>query len=229
MHNMLANLAREQLWKCPITGLQADICEYMKGVNKDSLDLAPASSEMCFQAIINAGIDVENEKQREQWMQNQCKLKPQTAAAAKGRKPKHKPEHKPSTDKKQEAPEAVSIQNKKSKLADKRKTTAAPDKSTTSSKYEKELGEDKVTYSIRQAYMKEEQCIKCGSKDQINKECTSGWKPAAEGSGIDKGKGKMDNKKVAVVQAADALMSSVVVLVSFGRIILEDQLDYECD
>jgi len=66
MHNMLANLPREQLWECLSIGLQADIHEYMKRVNKDSLDLALASPEMCFQAIINAEIDVENEKQREQ-------------------------------------------------------------------------------------------------------------------------------------------------------------------
>jgi len=109
MHNMVANLPREQLWECLITGLQADICEYMKPVNKDSLDLAPARPEMCFQAIINAGMEVENEKQHEQWMQNQRKLKEQTAAAAKGRKPEHKPEHKSSTDKKQEAPKPAGI------------------------------------------------------------------------------------------------------------------------
>jgi len=34
----------------------------MKRVNKDSLDLAPASPEICFQGIINMGMDVENEK-----------------------------------------------------------------------------------------------------------------------------------------------------------------------
>jgi len=77
--------------------------------------------------------------------------------------------------------------------------------------------------------MKEGQCIKCGSKYHIKKGCTSSWKPAAEGSGMNKGKGKVDNKKVAAVQSADALISSVVVLVSFVRIISEDELDYECD
>jgi len=69
-HNMLANLLQEQLWECLITGLQADIHEYLKHVNKDSSDLALASPEMCFQAIIDTGMDVENEKQCEQWMQN---------------------------------------------------------------------------------------------------------------------------------------------------------------
>jgi len=84
MNNMLSNLPREQLWECLITGLQADIHEYIKHVNKDSLDLAPASPGMCFQAIINTGMAIEKEKQCEQWIQNQCKLKEQTAAVAKG-------------------------------------------------------------------------------------------------------------------------------------------------
>ena len=57
-HNMLTNLSWEQLWECLIPGLQADIREYMKHVNKDSLDLVPASPNMCFQAIINVGMDV---------------------------------------------------------------------------------------------------------------------------------------------------------------------------
>ena len=65
--------------------------------------------------MFNAGIDVGNEQLHEQWIQNQCKLKEQTAAAAKGRKPEHKPEHKSSTHNKQEAPKVASIQKKKSK------------------------------------------------------------------------------------------------------------------
>jgi len=70
-------------------------------------------------------------------------LKEQTAAAAKRRKPKYKPEHKPSTDKKQEATKPAGTQKKKSKPADKRKSPATSDKFTTSSKYEKEPEEDK--------------------------------------------------------------------------------------
>ena len=127
IHNMFANLPREQLWECLITGLQANICKYIKQVNKNSLDLAPASPKMCLQAIINTRMEVKNDKQREQWIQNQSKLKEPTAAAANRRKPEHKPEHKSSTDKKQEAPKPASIQKKKSKPADKWKATAASD------------------------------------------------------------------------------------------------------
>jgi len=77
--------------------------------------------------------------------------------------------------------------------------------------------------------MKEGQCIKCSSKDHIKKDCTVGWKAMAEENSKAKGKDKVDNKKVVVVQAADDLMSSVISPVSFGRIISEDELDYECD
>jgi len=44
-----------------------------------------------------------------------------------------------------------------------------------------------------------------------------------------KGKDKVNNKKVVVVQAADNLISSVISPVSFGRIISEYELDYECN
>jgi len=39
----------------------------------------------------------------------------------------------------------------------------------------------------------------------------------------------VDNKKVALVQAAHDLISSVISPVSFGRIISEDELDYKYD
>jgi len=77
--------------------------------------------------------------------------------------------------------------------------------------------------------MKESECIKCGSKDHIKKDCTVGWKPTAEEKSKGKGKDKMDNKKVAVLQAADDLISSVISPVSFVRIISEEELDYEYD
>jgi len=77
--------------------------------------------------------------------------------------------------------------------------------------------------------MKEGQCIKCGSEDHIKKDRTAGWKAMAEEKSKGKGNGKVDNKKVAVVQAADDLISSVLSPVCFGRIISEDELDYECD
>jgi len=77
--------------------------------------------------------------------------------------------------------------------------------------------------------MKEGQCIKCGSKDHIKKDCTAGCKAMTEGKSKGKGKDKVDNKKVAVVQAADDLISSVISPISFGHIISEDELDYEYD
>jgi hypothetical protein len=180
---------------------------------------------MCFEAINSAGMDVENERVREHWMQNQRKLKEQTAAAAKGKKQEQKT---PADNKKPEPPKPSGIQKKKTKSTDKKKTSVSSDKSKATTKREKEPGEDKVTYHMKQIRMKEGVCIKCGSKDHIKKDCTVGWKPVAETKG--KGKDKVDGKKVAVVQAAvDSLISSVTPPVSFGRIISEDELDYECD
>jgi len=77
--------------------------------------------------------------------------------------------------------------------------------------------------------MKEGQYIKCGSKDHIKKDCTAGWKLTAEQRSKGKGKYKVDNKKVAVVQAADDIISSVIPPISFGHIISDVELDYECD
>jgi len=49
--------------------------------------------------------------------------------------------------------------------------------------------------------MKESQFIKCGSKDHIKKDCTAGWKAMGEEKSKGTGKDKMDNKKIALVQA----------------------------
>jgi len=158
-------------------------------------------------------------------MRNAQKLKEQTQAAARNKKLDQKPQ----ADKKPEAPKPSSIQKKKSKQGEKKKFSASSEKSKTSEKKAKELGKDKVTYSMRQARMKDGQCIKYSSKDHIKKDCTAGWKAMAEEKGKGKEKDKVNNKKVAVVQAADALIFSVISPVSFARIISEDELDYECD
>jgi len=85
--NMVANLPRDLLWEYLVTGLQPEVREYMKRTNKDSLDIAPARPEMCFEAITSAGMEVENERIREQYMRTAQKLKEQMQAAARGKKP----------------------------------------------------------------------------------------------------------------------------------------------
>jgi len=60
--NMVANLSRDLLWEYLITGLQSEVREYITRTNKDSLDVAPATPEMCFEAITSAGMEVENER-----------------------------------------------------------------------------------------------------------------------------------------------------------------------
>jgi len=151
--NMVANLPRDLLWEYLVTGLQPEVCEYMKRTNKDSLDIAPASPEICFEAITSVGMEVENERIREQYMRNAQKLKEQTQAAARGKKPDQKPQ----ADKKPEAPKHSGIQKNKSKQGEKKKSSVSSEKSKTSEKKAKEPGEDKVTYSMRQARMKESQ------------------------------------------------------------------------
>jgi len=223
--NMVANLSRDLLWEYLVRSLQPEVREYMKRTNKDSLDVAPASPEMCFEAITSAGTEVKNERIREQYIRNAQKLQEQRQEAARGKKPDQKPQ----ADKKPEAPKLSGIQKNKSKQGEKKKSSVSSEKSKTSEKKVKEPGEDKVTYCMRQARMKEGQCIKCSSKDHIKKDCTAGWKATAEERSQGKGKEKVDNKKVAVVQAAAELISSVISPVSFGHIISEDELDYECD
>jgi len=223
--NMVANLPRDLLREYLVTGLQPEVREYMKRTNKNSLDVAPASPEMCVEAITSAGMEVENERIQEQDRRNAQKLKEQTQAAARGKKPDQKPQ----ADNKPEAPRPSGVQKKKGKQGEKKKSSVSSEKSKTFEKKAKEPGEDKVTYSMRQARMKKRQCIKCGRKDHIKKESTAGWKAMAGEKSKGKGKDRVDNKKVAVVQAADNLISSVISPVSFGRIISEDELDYECD
>jgi len=58
--NMLANRPWDLLWEYIIIGLQPEVREFMKRTNKDSLDIAPASPEMCFEAITSTGMEVEN-------------------------------------------------------------------------------------------------------------------------------------------------------------------------
>jgi len=167
--NMVANLPRDLLWEYLVTGLQPEVHEYMKRTNKDSLDVAPGSPEICFEAITSTGIEAENERIREQYMRNAQKLTEQTQAAARGKKPDQKPQ----ADKIPEAPKPSGVQKKKSKQGEKKKSSVSSEKSKTYKKKAKEPGEDKVTYSMRQARIKEGQCIKCGSKDYITKDYTA--------------------------------------------------------
>jgi len=145
--NIVANLPRDLLWKYLVTGLQPEIREYMNRTNKDSLDVAPASPEMCFAAITSAGMEVENKRIREQYMCNAQKLKEQTQAVARGKKPDQKLQ----ADKKPEAPKLFGVQKKKTKQGKKKKSSVSSKKSKTAEKKAREPGEDKVTYSMRQA------------------------------------------------------------------------------
>jgi len=140
-----------------------------------------------------------------------------------------KPDQKPQADKKPEAPKPSGVQKNKSKQGKKKKSSVSSKKSKSSEKKAKKPGKEKVTYSIRQARIKKGPCITCGSKNHIKKNCIAGWKATAKEKSKEPGKDKVDNKKVMVVQVADASISSLVSPVSFGRIMSEYKLDYEYD
>ena len=139
------------------------------------------------------------------------------------------PDQKPQADKKPETPKLSGVPEKKSKEGEKKKSSVRSKKSKTPKKRGEEPVEDKVTDCMRQARMKKSQYIKCGSKDHISKDCTAEWKATAEEKSKRKGNNKVDNNKVAVVQAANDLISLVISSVSFGHIISEDELDYQCE
>ncbi|KAF8422309.1 hypothetical protein BGX38DRAFT_1279835 [Terfezia claveryi] len=116
--------------------------------DKDILDKVPASTEICFQAIANAGSQVEYEKVREAHAQSQFHQKEQAAGAK-----KEVPNTPKTTEKKSE-----NLKDRITKPKQRAKTkpnAKSKPKSDTSSKKEKEPGQDKVTYAMRQARKKD--------------------------------------------------------------------------
>jgi len=96
------------------------------------------------------------------------------------------------------------------------------DKSDTTKKA-KEPGEKLVTYAIKKPQMASSQCIKCGDPNHIKKDCTNVWKATKE----DKKKTEKGKKKAAKVSAITGTVEIVSELISYSRIISEDELDFE--
>jgi len=82
-----------------------------------------------------------------------------------------------------------------------------------------------VTYAMKKAWMASSQCIKCGDPNHIKKDCTNAWKPTKE----DKKKTEKGKVKAAKVSAITATVDLAPVPISYGRIISEDELDFEGD
>jgi len=99
---------------------------------------------------------------------------------------------------------------------------AKSDKPDTTKKA-KEPGEMLVTYTMKKARMASSQCIKSCNSNHIKKDCTNAWKPTKE----DKKKTEKRKEKAAKVSAITATVDVVPKPISDGRIISEDELNFE--
>jgi len=73
--------------------------------------------------------------------------------------------------------------------------------------------------------MASSQCIKCGDPNHFKKDCTNAWKPTKE----EKKKTEKGKEKAAKVSVITATVDVVPEPISCGRIISEDELDFEVD
>jgi len=73
--------------------------------------------------------------------------------------------------------------------------------------------------------MPSSQCIKCGDPNHIKKDCTNAWKPTKE----DEKNSEERKEKAAKVSALIATVDVSTEPISHGRIISEDELDFEVD
>jgi len=115
------------------------------------------------------------------------------------------------------------VQKKKAKP--KSQGTGAKSEKSDTTKKAKEPGEDLVTYAMKKAGMASSQCIKYGDPNHIKKDCTNAWKPTKE----EKKKANEGKEKAAKASVTTATVDVAPVPISYGRIISEDELDFEVD
>jgi len=184
---------------------------------KDVLDKVPTSIEMCFHTIANAGSTLEYEQGRETYARTEFQRKVDRAGGTKEKKEANKPSEATKKD------DTKRVQKKKAKPKS-QGASAKSDKFDTTKKA-KEPGEELVTYAIKKALMASSQCIKCGDPNHIKKDCKNAWKPTKE----EKKKADKGKEKVAKVSTITATVDVVPEPISYGRIISEDELDFEVD
>ena len=73
--------------------------------------------------------------------------------------------------------------------------------------------------------MKDGACVKCGKTGHIGKDCTTGWTKDKATPAAKKDKPKSEEKKTVSVVGAPPVTPEEPV--SYGRIMSEDELDYE--
>jgi len=218
-HQLIAYLSREALWKHLVNSIQHEFRTHMirTSTDKDVLDKVPTSIEMCFYTIANAGSTLEYEQGRETYARPEFQHKVEWAGGTKEKKEAKKPSEATKKD------NTKRVQKKKAKP--KSQGTGATSAKSDTTKKAKEPGEELVTYAMKKARMTSSQCIKCGDPNYIKKDCYNAWKPTKEKKKkADKGK-----EKAVKASAITATVDVVPVPFSDGRIISEDELDFEVD
>ena len=113
----------------------------------------------------------------------------------------------------------------KKKAKPKSQGTGAKSNKSDTTKKDREPGERLVTYAMKKVGIASSPCIKCGDSNHIKKDCTNAWKPTKE----DKKKTEKGKEKAAKVSVIMATVKVVPEPISYGRIILEDELYFEVD
>jgi len=218
-HQLIGCLSREALWEHLINSIQPEVRTHMiwTSTDKDVLDKVPTSIEMCFYTIANVGSTLEYERGRETYARTEFQHKVDRAGGTKEKKEANKPSEVTKKD------DTKSVQKKKAKPKS-QGTGAKSDKSDTIKKA-KEPAEELVTYAMKKAWMASSQCIKCGNPNHIKKDCKNAWKPTKE----EKKKADKGKEKAVKVSAITVTVDVVPELISYGRIIFEDELEFKVD
>jgi len=76
-HHLIACLSRKALWEHLCNSIQPELRTHMirTSIAKDVLDKVPASIEMCFHTIANAGSPLEYKRGREKYAQTEFQHK----------------------------------------------------------------------------------------------------------------------------------------------------------
>jgi len=218
-HQLIACLSTEALWEQLVNAIQPEVRTDMirTSIDKDVLDKVPASIEMYFHIIANAGSTLEYKRSREKYARTEFQHKVDRAGGTKEKKEVNKSSEVTKKD------DNKRVQKKRAK-AKSQGTNAKSDKSDTTKK-PKEPGEELVTYAMKKARMASSQCIKCGDPNHIKKDCTNAWKPTKE----EKKKTEKGKEKAAKVSAITATVDVDPEPIPYGRIVSEDELDFEVD
>jgi len=218
-HQLIACLSKEALWEHLVNSIQPEVRTHMirTSIDKDILDKVPASIEMCFHTIANAGSTLEYKRGREKYARTEFQHKVDRAGGTKEKKEDNKCSEVTKKD------DNKRVQKKKAKP--KSQGTSAKLAKSNTTKKAKEPGEELVTYAMKKAQVASSQCIKCGDPNHIKKDCTNTWKPTKE----EKKKTEKGKEKAAKVSAITATVDVAPEPISYGRIISDDELDFEVD